>query len=135
MLWRMRSDELLPAPRVAAKKGQLIEGFKYVKSSPVLSNVLIMMAIIGMLTYEFSVVLPLLAEFTFNDGASGYAALTAAFDLKTATSGDNVDVAITAADADRVVSPGDTLRWAVVASDTITAAGDRRAVVELSLMK
>jgi MFS family permease len=78
MLWRMRSDELLPAPRVAAKKGQLIEGFKYVKSSPVLSNVLIMMAIIGMLTYEFSVVLPLLAEFTFNDGASGYAALTAA---------------------------------------------------------
>lgn len=81
MLAKMRSSELLPAPRVAAKKGQLIEGLKYVKSSPVLSNVLLMMAIVGMLTYEFSVVLPLLAEFTFKSGASGYAALTAAMGL------------------------------------------------------
>jgi predicted MFS family arabinose efflux permease len=78
MLWKMRSEDLLPAPRVAAKKGQLVEGFRYVKSSPTLSSVLIMMAIVGMFTYEFSVVLPLLAEFTYNSGAGGYAALTAA---------------------------------------------------------
>jgi MFS family permease len=36
------------------------------------------MAIIGTFTYEFQVVLPLFAEFTFHAGASGYAALTAA---------------------------------------------------------
>ena len=39
------------------------------------------MAIIGMFTYEFSVVLPLFSEFTFETGASGYAALTAAMGI------------------------------------------------------
>lgn len=62
-------------------------------------------------------------------------ALTAAYDLKTATSGSNVDIPITAADADRVVVPGDVLYWAVAAATTITTTGDARAVVELSLMK
>lgn len=62
-------------------------------------------------------------------------ALTAAYDLKTATSGDTIDIPITASDADRVVSPGDTLYWAVAATGTITTASDARAVVEISLMK
>lgn len=62
-------------------------------------------------------------------------ALTAAADLKAATSGNNVDVPITAADADRVVVPGDTLYWAIAAATTITTTGDLRGVVELSLMK
>lgn len=62
-------------------------------------------------------------------------ALTAAYDLTTATTGDCVDVPITAADADRVVKPGDVVLWKVAATDTITTATDRRAVVEISLMK
>jgi MFS family permease len=37
-----------------------------------------MMAIVGTFTYEFTVVLPLFAQFTFNSGAGGYAALTVA---------------------------------------------------------
>jgi MFS family permease len=37
-----------------------------------------MMAVIGTFTYEFSVSLPLFAAATFGDGASGYAAMTAA---------------------------------------------------------
>ena len=78
MLWLMQSDELFTAPRVPRAKGQLIAGLRYVRSTPVLLNVLLMMAIIGTLTYEFSVVLPLLSEFTFHSGAGGYAALTAA---------------------------------------------------------
>lgn len=81
MLLRMRADELRPAPRVPPAKGQLVAGFRYVRSSPVLLNVLLMMAIIGTLTYEFSVSLPLLAEFTLDAGASGYAALTAAMGI------------------------------------------------------
>ena len=40
------------------------------RTSPVLLNTLIMMAIVGMFTYEFSVMLPLFAEFTF-DAAPG----------------------------------------------------------------
>ena len=78
MLAMMRSEELQPAARVARAKGQLMEGLRYVRSTPVLFNTLIMMAIIGTFTYEFSVSLPLLSEFTFDKGASGYAALTAA---------------------------------------------------------
>ncbi len=80
-LYMMRQNELRPAPLVAATKGQLREGFKYVQSSPVLRNTLWMMAIIGTLSYEFSVSLPLYAQFTFHSGATGYAALTGAMGL------------------------------------------------------
>lgn len=62
-------------------------------------------------------------------------ALTAAYDLTAATSGNNVDVPITAADPDRVLVPGDVLWWKVAAAGTITTSPDLRAVVELSLMK
>jgi MFS family permease len=44
---------------------------------PMLRDTLLMMAIIGTFTYEFTVILPLFAEFTFGKGASGYALLTA----------------------------------------------------------
>ena len=81
MLTRMRSEELKPAIRLERAKGQLVEGFRYVWSEPVLRNTLLMMAIVGTFTFEFSVVLPLFSEFTFNAGASGYAALTAAMGI------------------------------------------------------
>jgi MFS family permease len=81
MLLRMRSDELAPAARLVRAKGQLGDGLRYVWSNPVLRNTLLMMAIIGTFTYEFSVVLPLFSEFTFETGASGYAALTAAMGI------------------------------------------------------
>ena len=78
MLLRMRPEELRPAARLARARGQLGEGLRYVRATPVVRNTLLMMAIIGTFTYEFSVVLPLFSEFTFDAGASGYAALTAA---------------------------------------------------------
>ena len=81
MLAVMRSEELRPAQRVARSKGQLTEGLRYVRSQPVIRNTLVMMAIIGTFTYEVSVVLPLLAEFTFARGAGGYAALTSAMGM------------------------------------------------------
>lgn len=77
-LTRIRADELFPAKRIVAAKGQLAEGLAYVRSQPILITLLVMMGLIGMLTYEFSVILPLLAEHTFDAGSSGYAALTGA---------------------------------------------------------
>ena len=65
-------------PLVERAEGQLAAGFAYVKATPILRDTLIMMAIVGTLTYEFSVILPLLAQFTFHGGAGVYAALTAA---------------------------------------------------------
>lgn len=81
MLAVMKADELQPARRLVRAKGQLMEGLRYVWSEPILRTTLVMMALIGTFTYEFQVVLPLLAEFTFMSGASGYAALTAAMGI------------------------------------------------------
>ena len=77
----MRSAELRPAAIALRAKGQLAEGLRYVRSTPVLRDTLIMLAIIGTLTYEFTVILPLFAQFTFAQGASGYATLTAAMGI------------------------------------------------------
>ncbi len=87
MLALMHTDELLTTPPVPAAKGQIMEGFKYVFSTPVLRITLIMMAIIGTLTYEFQVSLPLIAQFTFKGDASSYAFLTAAMGFGAAIGG------------------------------------------------
>jgi MFS family permease len=78
MLALLRTEEMNICEPVPPAKGQLIEGFKYVFSTPVIGFPLLMMAIMGMFTYEFQVTLPLIAQKVFNSGASGYAFLTAA---------------------------------------------------------
>ncbi len=77
MLLVMRASELHPAIRLARARGQITAGLRYVWANPVLRDVLVIMAIIGTLTYEFQVSLPMIAEFTFNGTASSYATLTA----------------------------------------------------------
>jgi MFS family permease len=81
MLFAMRADQLRPPPRLERATGQFSAGFRYVASTPLLRDVLIIMAIVGTLMYEFQVSLPLLANFTFHTDATGYAALTAALGL------------------------------------------------------
>jgi MFS family permease len=76
MLGMMNADELIITPPVPRAKGQIQEGFKYVISTPIIGSILLMMALIGTLTYEFQVSLPLIAQFTFNGDASSYAWLT-----------------------------------------------------------
>ena len=56
-----------------------MRGFHYVGSVPLIRDVLIVVAVIGTLAYEFEVSLPLLAKETFGVGISGYAWLLAAF--------------------------------------------------------
>ena len=77
-MYMMRKSELMPAVRVAGGKGQVRAGLNYVRTAPILRNLLIMMAVIGMFTYEFSVMLPLMGEFTFHRGPGAYASMTAA---------------------------------------------------------
>ena len=76
-------------PTISKVKGQLMEGFRYIKSSPVLFYTLIMMAIIGTFTYEFGISLPLLARFTFHGTATTFALLTAALGVGSALGGIN----------------------------------------------
>ena len=80
-LYMMNAGELHFAEPVKRAKGQLREGFRYVRNTPLLRNVLIMMAIIGTLTYEFQVNLPLIAKFTFNGNAGYYALLNSAMGI------------------------------------------------------
>jgi len=87
MLALMRASELNIIPPVPRAKGQLQEGFKYVVSTPALASILLMMGIVGMLTFEFSVSLPLIAQFTFKGDASSYAFLTASLGFGAAVGG------------------------------------------------
>src|SRR5439155_20282729 len=57
---------------VARGPGQLRAGLRYVWSRPALRTPLLMMAVVGTLAYNFSVVLPLLAATTFGAGARAY---------------------------------------------------------------
>lgn len=81
MLFMMRAEELQPAPLLPRAKGRLQEGLRYVKSSPLLRTPLLMMVLIGALSYEFSVTLPLMARYTLHGEAGTYAALTAAMGI------------------------------------------------------
>jgi len=78
VLAAMRTRDLHPAPLAPRLPGQLRQGFQYVRESPVLLTALLMMAVIGTFTYEFTVSLPLLAQDVFGGGASEYAAMVAA---------------------------------------------------------
>jgi len=87
MLGRMRVDELRVTPPVPRGKGQIMEGLRYVAGSKVLGPALLMMALVGTLTFEFQVSLPMLAHFTFHGDAGSYAFLTAAMGLGAAIGG------------------------------------------------
>jgi MFS family permease len=77
----MRADALLPAPTVPRAKGQLREGFRYVWSDRRVRTPLLMMAVIGTLAFNFSVITPLIAVKTFGLGAGGLGVLTAVMGL------------------------------------------------------
>lgn len=68
-LWTMNLAELRPSGRVEQSRGQIREGLRYVASMPVLKTLLIIMAVVGTLQYNFQVILPLLARVTFDGGA------------------------------------------------------------------
>jgi MFS family permease len=67
-----------PAPRA---RGQLREGFRYVRRSPGLAVPLLMMAAVGCLTYEFQVSLPYMASRGLHVGSGGFGFMTAAMGL------------------------------------------------------
>ncbi len=74
-LLAMRRRELARSEPVARAKGQLREGFRYVWATPALRVPLLLMLVIGTLTYEFQVSLPVLARDTFGVDAAGFGLL------------------------------------------------------------
>ncbi len=74
----MEPAELRPAPKAAIGAGAVRAGLRYVISNPALAIPLAMMAVVGTLGYNFQVILPLLARFSFDGGAATYTALAVA---------------------------------------------------------
>ena len=75
-LFLMNPDLLEGPPTRARTPGQLLEGLRYVRSTPEVLIPLLMMAMVGTLAYEFQVVLPLFARFTFGGDAGTYSAMS-----------------------------------------------------------
>jgi MFS family permease len=69
---------MLPKIITPRAKGQVREGMRYVWHTPTLRTPLLMMFVIGTLAYEFQVILPVMAEYTFHGDAGTYGVMTAA---------------------------------------------------------
>jgi MFS family permease len=77
-LWRMNPAELEAPPPAVRERGAVRAGLRYVRRTPALAVPLALMALVGTFGLNFQVILPLLARFSFEGGASTYAALVAA---------------------------------------------------------
>jgi len=71
----MRAWELQRAERVPRARGQLREGLRYAWANRDLRIPLLLMAVVGTLAYNFSVLLPLMASDVFHGGAAVYGEL------------------------------------------------------------
>jgi MFS family permease len=74
----MDPDRLHAAPVAKAEPGAIRAGLRYVLRTPELLVPLALMGLVGTLGFNFQVVLPLLAKFSFESGAMTYASLVSA---------------------------------------------------------
>ena len=74
----MDRERLHPAPVAAGGPGAIRAGLRYVARTPELAVPLALMALVGTLGFNFQVILPLLAKFSFDGGPITYAAMASA---------------------------------------------------------
>lgn len=77
-LWGMDTERLHTAPVAPRAPGAIRAGLRYVRATPELAVPLALMALVGTLGFNFQVVLPLLAKFSFHGNALTYAAMVSA---------------------------------------------------------
>ncbi|HYG95697.1 MAG TPA: MFS transporter [Solirubrobacterales bacterium] len=77
-LWRMDPNRLHAAPVAERRPEAIRAALRYVRRTPELLVPLALMALVGTLGFNFQVVLPLLAKFSFESGAMTYASLVSA---------------------------------------------------------
>ncbi|HEX3172849.1 MAG TPA: MFS transporter [Solirubrobacterales bacterium] len=80
-LWLMDPGQLRAAPVAARERGAIRAGLRYVLDTPELAVPLGLMALVGTFGFNFQVVLPLLARFSFDGGAGTYATLVTAMGI------------------------------------------------------
>jgi MFS family permease len=74
-LWMIRTQELRPSPVAVRGKGQVRDGLRYARSVPELWVPLMMMAVIGTLSYNFQTVFPLFTTRDLHGNATTYTLL------------------------------------------------------------
>jgi MFS family permease len=84
-LLAMRPDELHRRERAARRPGEVRAGLRYVWTEPTLRSTLLLVGVLGTFGFNFVVVLPLLARFTFSGGAGLYSLFTALMSLGSLT--------------------------------------------------
>jgi MFS family permease len=72
----LRVDELKPSPRVARKKGNLAEGFRYVRSRPDIMVTLVMVFLIGTFGLNFPIFISTMSTVVFDKGAAEFGILS-----------------------------------------------------------
>jgi MFS family permease len=77
-LWLMNPDELFPAPQLARARGQLREGFRYVRRRADLGLTMFLVFVVGTFGLNFQITTALMAKQVFHRSASGYGLLSAA---------------------------------------------------------
>jgi len=71
----MRPSELTRAAPVARARGQIRDGIRYAWNKPELRFPLLLMLVVGLFAFNFSVLLPLLARYVFDSGAATFGLL------------------------------------------------------------
>ena len=77
----MDAKDLKTPKPVARKPGEVRSALRYVRRTPELLIPLLMMGLVGTISFNFQVLLPLLADFTWHGTATTYALLTAAMGI------------------------------------------------------
>lgn len=83
----MRPSEFHRSAAASESGGTLAEGLSYAVRTPLVREALVMMAIVGVLTYEFNVTLPAFAKFGLGSSAAGLASLMSAMGVGAAVGG------------------------------------------------
>ncbi len=77
----MRRSELRPAPHTPRAKHQVRDGLRYVRQVPELRISFVMLAIVGVLSYNFSVTFPLLVTRSLHGSDTTYTFIYSAFSV------------------------------------------------------
>jgi len=78
---RMRPAELRLAPRQGAERGQVRAGLRYAWGQPVLRRTIGLVGLVALFSFNFPIILPVLAKRSYGGGSALFSALTATMAL------------------------------------------------------
>lgn len=84
-LWAIRVSELREQPRAPRARGQIIDGFRYVRGKPAIVVILIMVSIIGTFGLNFAIFTSTMTTIEFNRGAGEFGLLSSVMAIGSVT--------------------------------------------------